>query len=422
MAARLSPLERRVLDAVDTDGLVAFARELISIPSLGGQETPAQQRMAAEMQAMGLEVDVWDIDFTELARHPAYTVEIEREHGLGVVGTTGTGEGRTLILNGHIDVVAAGDTARWTVPPWRGMVRDGRLYGRGSADMKGALACALYAARAIADAGATLAGRLVIESVIGEEDGGCGTLACIERGYRGDGAIVLEPTELMVAPAQAGALNFRIRVPGAAAHGCFRDEGVNPIAKFIPVYQALAELERRRNSNVVHPLFTDYPLPYALSVGTVRAGVWPSTVGEELVCEGRYGIAVGEDLDTARALFEAAVADAAAADAWLHDHRPVVEWWGAQFRPAETPVESPVVTSITRALADVSAMEPVVRGMPYGADMRLLVREGGTPTVLFGPGDVRRAHAPDEFVEIGELMAAARTVALAALRFCGVTG
>jgi acetylornithine deacetylase len=422
MAARLSPLERRVLDAVDTDGLVAFAGELISIPSLGGEETPAQERMAAQMRSLGLDVDVWDIDFAALARHPAYTVEIEREHGVGVVATMGGGDGRSLILNGHIDVVSAGDSARWTVPPWRGTVRAGRLYGRGSADMKGALACALYAARAIADAGATLAGQLIIESVIGEEDGGCGTLACIERGYRADGAIVLEPTELMVAPAQAGALNFRIRVPGVAAHGCFRAEGVDPIEKFIPVYQALGELERRRNRDVAHPLFADYPLPYALSVGTVRAGDWPSTVGEELVCEGRYGIAVGEDLDTARGLFEEAVAAAASADGWLRDHPPVVEWWGAQFHPAETPAGSDIIAAVTDAVADGTGRETVVRGMPYGADMRLLVREGGTAAVICGPGDVRRAHAPNEYVEIDELTAATRVLALAALRFCGVSG
>ncbi|MGD8869689.1 MAG: ArgE/DapE family deacylase, partial [Gemmatimonadales bacterium] len=319
-----------------------------------------------------------------------------------------------------VDVVSEGERSRWTVPPWEGTIRDGRLYGRGACDMKGALACALFAAAAIRDAGVRLNGRLLIESVVGEEDGGCGTLAALERGYRGDGAIVLEPTRMTVAPAQAGALNFRIRISGAAAHGCFRDEGVSPIEKFIPVYQALAALERERNADVAHPLFVDYPLPYALSVGTVHSGAWASTVAEELVCEGRYGVAVGEDLASARAALEAAVKAAAAADAWLREHPPRVEWWGAQFEAAETPVESDIVSTLCGAVAALTGTPPPIQGMPYGADMRLLVNEGATPTVIYGPGDVRRAHAPDEYVDIAELEAVARALALAAVRFCGV--
>lgn len=415
----MTSVEQRVLDAIDTDALVSCLRELIAIPSLGGEETPAQEHMAATMRSLGLEVDVWDIDFAALSRHPSYTVEIEREHGLGVVGATGEGKGRTLILNGHIDVVPEGDRSRWTVPAFEGTVRGGRVYGRGSADMKGGLCCALFAARAIRDAGVTLDGRLLIESVVGEEDGGCGTLAAVERGYRGDGAIVLEPTELIVAPAQAGALNFQIRVPGVAAHGCFRDEGVSPIEKFIPVYEALMALERRRNESVAHPMFSAYPLPYALCVGTVRSGVWASTVGEELVFEGRYGVGVDEDLAGARADFEATVAEAARADGWLRDHPPTVQWWGAQFEPAETPADDAVVTTLCDAWKETAGTAARVQGMPYGADMRLLVRDGATPTVIFGPGDVRRAHAPDEYVEVGDLVAATRAVALAAVRFCG---
>src|SRR5690606_1891806 len=141
--------------------------------------------------------------------------------------------------------------------------------------------------------------------VIGEEDGGCGTLAAVERGYRADGAVVVEPTELKVAPAQAGALNFRITVPGAAAHGCVREEGVSAIKKFIPLHAALMELERERNQRArtdveLGRLFGRYALPYALCIGTLRAGEWASSVPESLVFEGRYGVAPGEDIAAAR--------------------------------------------------------------------------------------------------------------------------
>jgi len=418
----MTHLERKILDAIAVDDLLADLSALIPLRSLGGSEGAAQTWVASRLAALGMETDVWDIDFDELRGHPAYTAEIEREKGIGVAGSTGRGEGRTLIMNGHVDVVPEGDASGWSVPPWQATIRDGRVYGRGSADMKGGLCCALAAARALTAAGVELAGRLVIESVIGEEDGGCGTLAAIERGYRGDGAIVMEPTGLDVAPAHAGALGFRLEVRGRAAHGSLRDEGVSPIEKFFPIYDALIALERERNASVTHPLFSSYRLPVALSVGVLHSGKWPSTVAETLTCEGRFGVPPGEDLDAARDVFERAVSEASQADPWLREHPPVVTWSGAQFEPAETPADSPVVGTLAAALRAAASRVPVIRGVPYGADMRLLVRQGRTPTVIFGPGDVRRAHAVDEFVPIDELVTAARTLALTAVRFCGHAG
>jgi acetylornithine deacetylase len=418
----MTGLERRVLDAVDVDGLVGRLCELIAIESTGGRETPAQEQVASSMAELGMETDVWSLDLDELRRDPACCEEVGREHALGVVGRVGSGRGPSLVLNGHVDVVPAGDPARWSVPPWRGTVRDGRVYGRGSADMKGGLCCALFAVGALRDAGVRLRGSVLVQSVVGEEDGGIGTLAAIRRGHTGDAAIVLEPTRLVVAPAQAGALNFRVTVPGVAAHGALRAEGVSPIEKFLPLHQALQELERRRNARPRHPLFADQALPYAICVGTLHSGIWASTVPETLTFEGRLGVAVDEEPDAARRELEEALALAAGADPWLRDHPPVLEWWGGQFAPASIPADHPVVGALCAAARDVSGQAPPVAGMPYGADMRLLVNQGGTPTVLFGPGDVRRAHAPDEFVPVAELAAATRTLALAVMRLCGVEG
>lgn len=413
-------VEQRVLDALDIDGMVGLLRELIAIPSLSGQETLAQERVAAEMERCGLEVDLWQLDMEALRRHPAYTTEVEREHALGVVGTLGQDRGGcSLILNGHIDVVPAGDLANWSYPPWQGTVDGGRIFGRGAVDMKGGLCCALFAAQALHLADVRLRGTLLIESVVGEEDGGVGTLAAILRGYRADGAVVVEPTQLQVAPAQAGALDFRITVPGKAAHGCLREEGVSAIDKFIPLYKALGDLERERNERIEDPLFAGHRLPYALSVGKVQAGDWASSVAERLTLEGRYGVAVGEDVATARRQFEDRVAQVAEADTWLRDHPPQVEWWGGQFAPASIPPNHPLVGTLCEAYREVSGASAQVAGMTYGADMRLLVNEGATPAVLFGPGDVRQAHRPDEFVDMSDLVVAARTLALLALRYCG---
>ena len=416
----MDDLERRVLDAIDLDALVAFLQELIAIPSLGGQERPAQDHVAAAMRRLGLEVDAWDLDLAELRSHPQFNMEVERTEGRGVVGTlAGRGGGRSLILNGHVDVVPPGDPANWRFPPWEGTVHEGRVHGRGSVDMKGGLACALYAAKAIRDTDVRLRGSLLVESVIGEEDGGVGTLAACLRGYHAAGAVVVEPTELKLAPAQAGALTFRITVPGLSAHACVREEGVSAIEKFLPIHAALLSLERERNQAVQDPLYRRYRLPFALSLGRLEAGNWPSSVPESLVAEGRYGVAVGEDPEEACRSFEAAVQRAAVADPWLHEHRPQVEWWGGQFDPAAIPVDHPLPQTVAAAFSDATGSPVALEGMTYGSDMRLLVHVGKTPAVLFGPGDVRQAHRPDESVSLSDLRATVRTLALTALRFCG---
>jgi len=431
--------ERRALEALDEGLLVSLLEDLVAVQSLGGEpgEREAQERVAARMEELGLAVDAWEIDFRKLRRHPAYSSDLEREKGLGVVGSLGHGgdragrggdrdgvggdrDGRTLVLNGHVDVVPAGEESRWSVPPFSLTRRGDRLLGRGTADMKGALAAALAAVAAVREAGIELAGRLEIHSVVAEEDGGAGTLAALERGHgRAEGAVVMEPTRLAVAPAQAGALNFRITVPGAAAHGALREEGVDPVEKLLPVFRAVRALEAERNHRLRDALFSSCELPYAICIGKVRAGVWASTVAETLVAEGRFGIAPGEDVDTARKELETAVARTASGDAWLADHPPEVEWWGAQFEPARTDPDADVVRAVRRAHRDVSGREPEVRGMTYGADMRLLANVGGVPTLLYGPGDVREAHRPDESVELDELITAAKVYALLALRFCG---
>jgi acetylornithine deacetylase len=415
-------LERRALDAVDMNALLEDLAGLIPFRSDGGNETPVQDHVAGLMAGLGLDVDLWEIDLDRLRAHPACTTEIDRKRAVGLVGRRGgdgrTGEkGRTLVLNGHVDVVPAGDLDLWTVPPWEATVRDGRVYGRGSVDMKGGLCCALAAVRAVRDAGARLGGTVLFHSVIGEEDGGLGTLATIERGHTGDAAIVLEPTELMVAPAQAGAMNFRLTVPGRAAHGALRTEGVSPLDRFLPLYAAMREFEAERNRDIADPLFADYDVPFALCIGTLRSGIWASTVAESLTCEGRLGVAVGEEPASVRHAFAAVLDHTARTDPWLRDHPPVLEWWGGQFDPAAIPADHPIVTTVAAAHHEASGRAAVVRGMPYGADMRLLVHQGRTPTVLYGPGDVRRAHAPDEFVPLADLEAATRTLVLTILRY-----
>ena len=411
--------EARVLDAIDRSWMLALLQRLVRIPSVGGEEGPAQDAMALAMTSIGLDLDRWETDVDELGRHPDFSAEVERRTIDGLVGRLGPGKGgRTLVLNGHVDVVPPGDLSEWSDSPWGGRFDGSRVYGRGSVDMKGGLVSALGALKAIQDTGARIDGSVLLQSVVGEEDGGAGTLAAVLRGHTGDGAVVMEPTRLAVVPAHAGSLSFRIHVRGKGSHGALRLEGVSAVEKLSPVLDAIRGLEEHRNAEVLDPVLRRLDLPYPISVGVVRAGTWASSVPDSLVCEGRYGVMPGEALADARDTFELAIRRGVAGDPWLSDNPPVVEWWGGVFRPASTPLHDPLVSCVTEAATDALGHAPDVAGLPCGTDLRHLVHVGDTPGVLFGPGDLRLAHAPDEAIVVDEVVEAARVLALTVLRFC----
>ena len=198
-----------------------------------------------------------------------------------------------LCLDGHLDVVDPG-TEPWARDPWSGAVADGRLHGRGAADMKAAVAAMLHAAAAVAAAGGA-AGDVVVQAVASEEDGGLGTFAALGRDARYDACVVCEPTAFDVACAQAGALTFAGVVPGVGAHAAVRLEGVSAIDRYVAIHAALAGLETELNAGVDHPLMGELALPYPLSVGRVSGGRWSSSVPDRLEFEGRVGVPVGAD-------------------------------------------------------------------------------------------------------------------------------
>jgi acetylornithine deacetylase len=227
--------------------------------------------------------------------------------------------------------------------------------------------------------------------------------------------VIVEPSAGQVSPSQAGALGFRLTVRGVPAHGAVRDEGVSAVEKFELVHAALRDLETRRNTSFHDARFGGYELPLALSIGTVRAGEWSSTVPDTLVAEGRYGVAPTEDVATARRAFEECLA--ALDDPWLAANPVQVEWWGGQFHPAETPAGASIIGAVAAAHASVTGAEPRVTGVPYGSDLRLLVNRGRIPCVLYGPGDARIAHRADEFVPVSDLLDVARALAVVIMRF-----
>jgi acetylornithine deacetylase len=415
----------QVLDVVAelTDPLLEELAALVRIPSVSGTdaENDAQAHVAGRFANAGLEVDHWPIDLPALTAHPDFPgMEVDRDEAWGLVGRLpGAGDGPTLMLNGHVDVVPVGDPATWTAPPYSADVRAGRLRGRGSCDMKAGLIASLWAVRALRAARIRLRGDVVLASVQGEEDGGLGTFATLQRGWRADACVIPEPTELDVVPANSGALTFRLRIRGLATHAARRAEGVSAIDKFWPVSQALADLERRRHA-AVDPLVARWPLAHPLSIGRLRAGDWASSVPDLLVAEGRLGVAIGESSDHARADLEHAVAEACERDPWLRDHPVEVEWWGGQFASGRIPPDSDLVDRVRAAHRAASGGRPPdVYGAPYGSDLRLLTGLAGIPTLQYGPGDARLAHGPDESVPVADVATAARSLALLALDVCG---
>jgi acetylornithine deacetylase len=324
---------------------------------------------------------------------------------------------KRLIFNGHIDVVPEGDHANWQHNPWGAELADGRIYGRGACDMKSGLMAALYAIKAIMNAGVRIDGSLMIQSVIGEEDGGIGTFASLLRGHTGDAAIVCEPTHLNLIPAQAGALTFTVRVRGKSAHASVRLEGVSAVEKYVDIHKVLMQLERERNSEIQHPLLGKLALPYPLNIGRVQAGNWSSSVPEELIFEGRIGVAMGEDSDSVRRQFERTLKDFAEADRWLQNHPLEIEWFGGQFDSGEIPMDHYLVKLCQQCIQDLTGHSSEIEGAPYGSDLRLFVNQGGFPALLFGPGDVNIAHMPDEFVDVQEVILAARAYILTAIRY-----
>jgi acetylornithine deacetylase len=421
--ADLSSAERRVLDAVDEPALVDLLRRLVAVPSVGGTpaECEVQQLVGTELERLGCEVDRWPIDLAEAATAPdAPGQEVDRTEAWGVVGTLpGAEDGvPALVLSGHTDVVPAGDRSLWPADPFEPRVHGGAVHGRGACDMKGGMAAVVGALAAVRTAGVRLARPVAVHSVVGEEDGGLGTWATLRRGHRGDVCVIPEPTAGALVTAAAGALTFRLEVTGRSAHGAIRDEGVSAVELFAAVHADLLafEAERQRDAD---PRFAGYRFPFGLSVGTVVAGNWASSVPDTLVAEGRYGVRLGEPVEAARAAFEARVAGFCAGHPWLAGHPVDVTWTGGSFASGALPAGSALLPAVRAAVADAGGGSPPERALTGGSDLRLYAA-AGIPTLHYGPGDLRLAHGPGEAVPVAEVVSAARAFALLAVRTAGL--
>ena len=388
--------------AVDPAALAADLRALVRVSSVTGRERPAVELLARLAEHRGLAAELWEHDLAALRAHPDHPgEEVAREELVGVAITLEGGAGPRLCLDGHLDVVDAGG-AEWQFDPWAGDEVDGFVRGRGAADMKGGVVAALHGMAAARAALGGPPGEVVLYGVSGEEDGGLGTFAALERDDRFDACLIPEPTGFDVVCAQAGALTFAGVVPGVAAHAALRLEGISAIDRYLPIHAALHEHERDINTGVEHPLMRELALPYPIVVGRLEAGTWSSQVPDLLRFEGRLGVRVGDTPAQARAELEAVVARACP--------EAKLSWRGGQFAPAETPSDHPFPTLVAAVLEAEIERRPRFTGVSYGADMRLFCARG-IPCVMAGTEGIELAHAANERVKTDQVVRLARGIA-----------
>jgi acetylornithine deacetylase len=396
---------------------------LVQENSTRGNESSAQAVIIEKCRQLGLTLDIWEIGGEELKLHPAYCCDRENFDGNPnvVAVLKGTGGGKSIILNGHIDVVPVGNEKNWKHEPFSGHIENGKLYGRGATDMKGGTVALLMAIESIISTGIRLKGDIIFQSVIEEESGGAGTLAAVLRGYQADGAIIPEPTNMKIFPKQQGSMWFRITVKGRAAHGGTRYEGVSAIEKSLTVIKRIQQLEKDRNLKITDPLFDRIPIPIPINIGKINSGQWPSSVPDLAIIEGRMGVSPDETIMEAQHEMESCLRELNEQDEWFQNHPLQIEWFGGRWLPGNLNSDHPLMKTISESFLELKGSEPMIEASPWGTDGGILSNVGNTPVIVFGPGVTETAHDANEHIVLEDLFTASEIIALTLLKWCDVS-
>ncbi|HWA81498.1 MAG TPA: ArgE/DapE family deacylase [Acetobacteraceae bacterium] len=417
-------IRRRVLQAIDAgrDSSVAFLQSMVSIPSVTGDEGRIQHFLADHLDKMGLAVDMWDTDWEQLKKHPGYRpVDRGYEGRPNIVATwKGAGGGRSLLLNGHTDVIPIGNREAWNDDPWSAAIREGRLYGRGAADMKSGVASHIMAVAGLMSAGLRPEGDVYINIVIDEEVSGHGTLDTVIRGYKADAGISGETSGLAIQPACIGRIWFEIEITGKPAGIQRHHEGVSGIELGYKLTKAVEALEAVRMASVTHPLYPNIRESLPCTIGSFQAGGYPSAFPSDCLLKGSVATVPGEDHDGVKRSLVEHIARVAAEDPWMKDHPPKVRFVGYDAEASAIPRGHPIVEILSRNMKEISGREPEISGRQGAADTRFLNLYANTPTVIFGPGSTAVMHADNEYVEIADYMTAIKVVALSIGDWCGI--
>jgi acetylornithine deacetylase len=410
----------------NAERLHEFLRDLLTCPAPSWPPSDganAQERLADELTALGFETELLTPDVDGLDRK-------YESFGLGnahaqvgprrvvLTRVEGLGGGRSLLLNGHADVVGPGDVASWTRPPFAGTTDGGRLVGRGAADARGPLAALVYALACARDVSGGLAGDVMLVSVGDEEIGGPGTLAALDAGWTADAAIVGEPTGLAVCPASRVAASFRLEVSGVEAHAGAAFKGVNAILNTAKYIEALVELQAELDRTRPHPLYENVPVAHAFNIATISGGEHPGVVPKRCVLEVVAGGVPGETPRDLRSWVAACVDAVTQSDEWLAAHPPKLTWL-LELEGASTPTQDPFVQAALAAGRRALRAEPLVEPFLGGSDLRFVTTEFEIPAVHIGPGDMLAAHGYNESVELREVARGAAFCAHVLLEWSG---
>ncbi|MBW6464032.1 MAG: ArgE/DapE family deacylase [Bacillota bacterium] len=419
------------------DYLVALVRDMVRFGSYSGQSEEIQVFLEQKMCELDMETRLIKVKPEKLEKYKGFSYDgfpYERRfsllgvrRGSGVLKDSLKQRASSIILNGHVDIVPPGDLSRWDDDPLSGRYEGGRIFGRGSLDMKGGLAAGITAVKVLRDLGIRTIGDITIASVCGEETGGCGAFALVEDGISADGCIILEPTKQKICHIQSGCHTFKITLKGRSIHACMAYKGINVIDKFYLIYEALKAMDIGRHERFADlcaekvQFYENRANVAPLNVGTLKAGEWPSSVPDYLEAHGRMGILPGETVEEMHKEFEETVKAAAASDSWLADNLPEIEWYEGLFEPSAIDSESELIQCLAechrKAIGSMAEFEAVT----YGSDMRIFNIYAGIPTVLYGPGDVSLAHTVNECADIDEITESVCAVALMLIKWCGIS-
>ncbi len=415
---------------------VGLLQKLIQAPSVNAyfdeeecykKEGRAQAVLKTYLDEMGMETQFQYPDAQELKEYegkPGYYADHEFEDRPNLLGMLkGEGNGKSLMLSGHIDVVQRG--SKWTYDPFAGTVENGNIYGRGACDMKGGIAAMTMAVKAIREAGLKLKGDVKIGTVVDEEAGGMGTLALVAAGNRADACIITEPTDLQIAPLCRGILWGKLVIEGRAGHielkqGDWRKGGaVDAIEKGLLYLRAFKNLNQDWAISKEHKYMT---LPCQINMAEFHAGEYPTTFANhaEIVFDAQYlprekdenglGSKVKKELED----FVAAVAET---DDWLRENPPHIEWL-IDADCGETLDDQPFFRQTVKSAREVHP-ESDIEGIGFHTDMGWFCNVG-IPTMNIGPGNPRLAHHSDEFIPVKDLITCTKMIASIILDWCEV--
>lgn len=425
-----SELNKRLCDAVDAafDRQVAFLAELTAHPSTRGQEQSAQAFMAKELTDRGYELDQWQIDVAEIQDMPGFSPVLgPYQDAVNVVGThrSRTGAGRSLILNGHIDVVPAGPLEMWDTPPFEPRVENGWLYGRGGGDMKAGLASNLFALDALAACGWAPGADVFFQSVVEEECTGNGALACLARGYRADAALIPEPFSERLVTAQLGVIWFQVHLKGRPTHVAYAGSGANAIEAAIPLITALHEMEHRWNAAENRP--GDYAhMDHALNlnIGKIEGGDWASSVPAWCTFDVRMGLFPGQSIEAAKAEIEQVIMDAARQNDFLRNSLPEIVYHGFHAEGYALSQDSSqraamAIGALDAAHRSVTGEDLARQAITATTDARFFGLYADTPALVYGP-HAEAIHGFNERVELESMRRVTKATAMFIADWCGV--